>query len=97
MLEEAIAQRTIEVRRLREAIDNERAARTTAEAPAAPPPPSEFITDLEVSRLLAVSRSTLFRYRQTGEGPPVRRLGRLIRYSRSEVIQWMRTRDPEGS
>ena len=97
MLEEAIAQLTAEVRKLREAVENERAARTSAQAPEAPPPASEFITDLGVSRLLGVSRCTLFRWWKTGEGPPVRRLGRLIRYSRCEVIQWMRTRGPKGA
>jgi predicted DNA-binding transcriptional regulator AlpA len=45
---------------------------------------------VEAVRYLRVSRSTLAKWRMTGEGPPYHRLGpRLVYYLRHELDAWL--------
>jgi len=49
---------------------------------------STYWTERELSQYLGVSVATLRRWRASGEGPPWRRFGRLIRYARADVDAW---------
>jgi excisionase family DNA binding protein len=50
----------------------------------------ELLTDRHVARLLCVHVDTARRWRREGVGPPAVRLGRWIRYVRSDVEAWIR-------
>jgi excisionase family DNA binding protein len=57
----------------------------------------EYLTEAEVAELLKVSVGTLRRWRREGTGPPSLRLGRGVRYLRSEVNRWaQRQREHES-
>lgn len=43
----------------------------------------------ELSELLGVPVNTLYRWRCRGEGPKAYRLGRHVRYRRSDVESWL--------
>ena len=47
------------------------------------------LTDIELSRLLKVSRQTLITWRGMGKGPPFFRLGRAVRYLESDVLAFI--------
>lgn len=48
-----------------------------------------YLTASEVAQRLAVSKSTVDRWRFDGAGPPAVRVGtKLVRYDRSEVDRW---------
>jgi excisionase family DNA binding protein len=49
----------------------------------------ELLTDAEVRRLLAVSRTTLWRLRKEA-GLPFGRAGRKYLYRKSEILQWIK-------
>jgi len=49
----------------------------------------ELLTDAEVRRLLAVSRTTLWRLRKES-GLPFGRVGRKYLYRKSEILQWIK-------
>ncbi|TFD54691.1 DNA-binding protein [Cryobacterium sp. Hh11] len=49
---------------------------------------AEIMTGQQVADLLQVSPRTLEEGRQTRTGPPYRRMGRLVRYMRREVLAW---------
>ncbi|TCO37625.1 excisionase family DNA binding protein [Kribbella antiqua] len=42
----------------------------------------------QVSAYLNIPKATLYRWRTIGYGPPARRIGRHLRYRRSDVIDW---------
>jgi predicted DNA-binding transcriptional regulator AlpA len=48
----------------------------------------EFMDRREAAALLRVSSKLLQRLQRRGEGPPQARLGRLIRYNRTSLIEW---------
>jgi excisionase family DNA binding protein len=50
---------------------------------------SEFLTDQEAARLLRCSRAALVKFRAERRGPPFVRVGRLIRYDKVELFQWV--------
>jgi predicted DNA-binding transcriptional regulator AlpA len=104
MLEEAIATLTIEIRRLTEAVLAQNAllvARThvpvpeaTASTAPAPPPRAtplggEALDERATAKLLGVSVALVRRWRQLDTGPPFRKLGRLVRYHRKELMDWL--------
>lgn len=47
-----------------------------------------IMTGEQVAELLQVSPRTIEEWRQTHSGPPFRRVGRHVRYLRSEVLAW---------
>jgi predicted DNA-binding transcriptional regulator AlpA len=45
---------------------------------------------VEAARYLRVSRSTLAKWRMSGQGPPYHRCGpRIVQYSRDEIDAWL--------
>jgi len=65
----------------------------------------ELLTPEQVGRALRVPRSSLYRWRRFGEGPPVIRVGKHLRYPRAGLEQWLaelaedehRRRDERGA
>jgi excisionase family DNA binding protein len=55
---------------------------------------NEFLSIDELSEYLSVKRSTLYAHVESGELPHYR-VGRLIRFKRSEVDRWMESRRHE--
>lgn len=49
----------------------------------------EFCSDKELAESLAVSISTVRRWRQAGEGPHFVRIGKSVRYRLSDVEEWL--------
>lgn len=47
-----------------------------------------FFTEREVASLLAVSVKTLRNWRLNGQGPPFRKLSRLVRYAADDLQAW---------
>lgn len=57
----------------------------------------ELRSPAHVSRKLAVSQSTLRRWRSVGEGPAFVRVGRQVRYRDEDVNTWLqRHHQPAG-
>ena len=55
----------------------------------------QFLTEREVSKLSGLSRVTIWRMQREGEFPPRRQIGRRrVGWLKSEVEEWMRTREP---
>ena len=48
----------------------------------------QIMTGPQVAELLQVPPRTLEEWRQTGTGPPWRRVGKHVRYLRTEVLAW---------
>jgi excisionase family DNA binding protein len=51
-----------------------------------------LLTVEELADYLGVPVATLYQWRHRGEGPPGFRVGRYIRYRRTDVEQWIRDR-----
>ncbi len=51
-----------------------------------------LLTPQEVCDLLAIPKSTLYGWRQTGDGPPVTSVGRLLRYDEADLELWLASR-----
>jgi excisionase family DNA binding protein len=51
-----------------------------------------LLTVEELADYLGVPIATLYQWRHRGEGPPGFRVGRYIRYQRTDVEQWIRDR-----
>lgn len=49
----------------------------------------KYLTTKEVSSYLSLSASTLIAYRANEEGPPYKKIGRLVRYDIQEVEKWV--------
>ena len=49
----------------------------------------ELLTTKQVAKLLTVSQATLESWRSGGGGPRYCRIGKLIRYRRSALQQWL--------
>lgn len=52
----------------------------------------EWLSTAAAADLIDASTSTLARWRAEGSGPPYSRHGRIVRYHRDAVQQWMRAR-----
>ena len=49
----------------------------------------QLLSPQEVADWLGVPVATVYRWRQTGGGPPGYRVGRHVRYREFEVIDWL--------
>ena len=95
LLEQAVERLTAEVQRLREVIERQNAI---AERDRTPPRALEsdlpaagasFLNEQAVAALVGVSVGLLRRWRPFKQGPPYHKVGRLVRYSRAEVLRWL--------
>jgi predicted DNA-binding transcriptional regulator AlpA len=57
--------------------------------PASPTAIEQLLDDHELESITGRARSTWQKARLTGDGPPFIRLGRLVRYRRSDVEKWL--------
>lgn len=57
---------------------------------------NDVLDEGDVARMLKVHKTTLWEMRKRGEGPPFRRIGRLYRYSRSAVLEWLAASQGKG-
>jgi len=58
---------------------------------------SELLTDFECAALLGVTRDTLADWRRRSDGPPYCRITKtVVRYLRTPVIDWLRSRLVQG-
>jgi excisionase family DNA binding protein len=54
---------------------------------------NEGLVDLDwLSEFLDIPERTIYAWRQRGAGPPAYRVGRYLRYRRSEVEAWLNER-----
>ena len=54
----------------------------------------ELLTEVEAGEILGgISRITLQSWRSRGEGPPYLKIGRLVRYRRQALTDWLETRE----
>jgi DNA-binding transcriptional MerR regulator len=58
----------------------------------------QYLTTSEVSRITGLAEQTLHNYRHMGIGIPYTKLNRAVRYSLSDVMDFMRSHriDPEA-
>ncbi len=101
MIEVDIRVLTREIRLLREAIESlsglsafrpspqqpEPRDPSAGDRPASPLPDS--INEHDAAAMICLSLSTLRRWRFMRQGPPSRKLGRAVRYSRAQIQQWL--------
>lgn len=52
----------------------------------------EFLTAPELAEFLRVPLGTVRKWRHEGTGPRARRIGNHLRYRRTDVEAWLRTR-----
>lgn len=57
----------------------------------------EYLDTASTASLTGISRSTLEKWRVYGGGIPFIRAGRLIRYARHDIIEWMQARRLEST
>ncbi len=50
----------------------------------------EVLNTAEVARLLRQHPQTLWKLRQSGEGPPFSRIGRRVLYLKEDVLEYLR-------
>jgi len=55
---------------------------------------SRLLTERELAEMLGVSVSTVRHWRYSLQGPPVRKVGRAVRYSIDEVERWLDAEQP---
>ena len=58
----------------------------------------QFVTDVDASKILAVSPQTLRNYRHLGKGPIYVKRGRMVRYRVADLLDFMNAGriDPEA-
>jgi predicted DNA-binding transcriptional regulator AlpA len=61
--------------------------------PAPPEPIAELLTQLQLCDIAQVTPKTVGRWRAAGRGPRWLRVGGQIRYRRSDVEQWLTSRE----
>jgi excisionase family DNA binding protein len=61
-----------------------------------PPRQDELITPTELSGELKVPLATLYAWRHRGTGPAAIRVGRHLRYRRTDVAAWLNTLCDDG-
>jgi predicted DNA-binding transcriptional regulator AlpA len=57
-----------------------------------PPMTSSFLSSSEAEQLLALPKNTLAKMRVSGEGPAFHKLGKRVRYSMSDLEDWLKAR-----
>jgi len=50
---------------------------------------ARYLTEKETGKRIAVSRSTLRKWRREGWGPPYVKLGRIVRYPLRSLENWV--------
>lgn len=50
---------------------------------------SEVMTPVQVAEWLSIPKNTLYAWRSRGKGPKASKVGRHLRYRRSEVERWL--------
>jgi excisionase family DNA binding protein len=70
-----------------------------AESPNTPHAGDELMSIKEVAALLRVPEATLRYWRHLGTGPRGFRIGRSVRYWRTEVLRWLedQSNDPQAA
>ncbi|HEY6682278.1 MAG TPA: helix-turn-helix domain-containing protein [Propionibacteriaceae bacterium] len=70
-----------------------------AESPDTPHANGELLTMTEVAGVVRVPVATLRYWRHLGSGPRSFRVGRSVRYWRTDVLHWLeqRSNDPQAS
>jgi predicted DNA-binding transcriptional regulator AlpA len=53
-------------------------------------PAIKLLTPKEAAKLFKISLSWLAKARMKGDGPPFVKLGRPIRYSEADLLQWLK-------
>ena len=53
---------------------------------------AEFLTPKELATFINTPERTIERWRLSGEGPAFHRLGRMVRYRRSDAEAWLAAR-----
>ncbi len=53
-------------------------------------PDTELLTPKEGARFLNMSESFLAKARMNGNGPPYLKLGRAVRYRKSDIMGWLK-------
>ena len=103
MLEQAIEQLTSEIKKLREVMERQPKAPTVeprhptpvASPPAPPREAAAFIGENRVAELIGISVATVRRWRMLRTGPPFRKIGSAVRYSRAELEAWLEIQRPQ--
>lgn len=54
--------------------------------------PDELLTLDELCAMLKISKDTAYKQRATGTGPPGYRIGKHLRFKRSDVLAWLETK-----
>jgi predicted DNA-binding transcriptional regulator AlpA len=95
MLEHAIEKLTTEVQKLREAVElqtsilqRQYGVRAVSVA-AVREEPNAYLPERAVADLAGLSVATLRRWRLFRQGPPFKKFGSCVRYSRAEVLAWL--------
>lgn len=58
--------------------------------------PPEYWTIQQLAEVLQVPKATIYQWRYRGEGPPSLRVGRHVRFRRSDVEVWLRGKEEGG-
>lgn len=58
-------------------------------SPTAPEGPDDLLSTEQVAAWLQVPVRTLYFWRQVNAGPPAIRIGRVLRWRRSDVTRWL--------
>ncbi len=97
MLEQAIERLTLEIEKLRHVLeradkiaDMDRHSKPiVGTTPSLPSSREGFMTEREVADYAGMSLGSVRKWRQLRKGPPARKFGRSVRYSRAEVFEWL--------
>lgn len=84
----------IPVVRLDEAIV--KAAATRSRGPGEKDHPVSLLTADECARMCRISTRTLEKWRSEGKGPAFVKIGRMVKYSRSGIVLWLRSQETGG-
>lgn len=55
-------------------------------------PLDELLTLDELCAMLKITKATAYKQRTTGSGPPAYRIGKHLRFKRSDVVAWLETK-----
>ena len=55
--------------------------------------PDELLEPKETAEFLKISVSWLAKARAAKDGPPFMQIGRSIRYSKAELLRWLKSRE----
>jgi excisionase family DNA binding protein len=55
-------------------------------------PLDELLTLDELCAMLKITKATVYKQRTTGTGPPGYRIGKHLRFKRSDVLSWLESK-----